>query len=203
MPSSNPAEEGKPGDGSTSAKDGKPSKESGEGKSDQDGSKGSKGEKGSDQNLSKPGGSPGGSNLGNRENVPPGSAGGEAEAASAANKEFQKKAGALQLEDYRKKITPEMLQKAKISPEEYQAFLDAYQDKVNREAAAKSKRDPLVDPKRTGGGLSNRASRQVQSTDKKDDKLPQAGRGTAPPGYGESYSEFRELTSKSSPEKKK
>ena len=37
-----------------------------------------------------------------------GSSGGEAEKGSEANKEFQKKAGALQLEDYKKKITPEM-----------------------------------------------------------------------------------------------
>jgi len=192
---------GKPGDGSSKAKESTPSKESGPGKGDQQGAKGSKGEKGSDQNSGKPGSAPGGLSQGNREKAAAGSSGGEPERGSEANKEFQKKAGALQLEDYRKKITPEMLQKAKITPKEYDDFLRAYQDKLNRETGEKSKADPLADPKRKGGTLTNRASQEVKPTGKKEDKLPQAGRGTAPPGYDESYSEFKEITSRSSPKK--
>src|SRR5262249_29525260 len=136
-----------------------------------------------------------------REKVTPQGSGAEAEAGTEANQEFQKKAGALQLEDYRNKITPEMLQKANIKPEEYKDFLKAYQDKLNREGAERGKTDPLVDPRRQGGSLANRASKGIQSG-KKEDKLPQSGRAGPPPGYDDSYSEFRANTSKSSPQNK-
>jgi hypothetical protein len=98
-----------------------------------------------------------------------------------------------------------MLEKAKITQKEYDDFLKAYKDKLDREAAEKNKPDKLVDPRRQGGSLSNRSSRQVQSTDKKEDKLPHAGKAEAPPGFGDAYKEFTEETAKSrtSPEKKK
>ena len=53
--------------------------------------------------------------------------------------------------------------------------------------------------------MPNRGSRQVQSTDKKEDKLPHAGKAEPPPGFGQAYKEFTEETAKSrtSPEKKK
>jgi hypothetical protein len=191
----------KPGDGSSDANNGKPTKESGAGKGEQEGAKGAKGDKASDQNPGKPGSNSGGASQGNREKVTPQGSGAEAEAGTEANQEFQKKAGALQLEDYRKKITPEMLEKAKISPKDYQDFLNAYQDKLNREGTAPSKADPLADPTRKGGILMNRGSKGIQSG-LKEDKLPQSGRAGPPPGYDDSYSEFRANTSKSSPQNK-
>jgi hypothetical protein len=200
QPGEKKSENGKPGDGSSNANNGKPSKESGQGKGDQDGAKGSKGDKASDQNPGKPGSNSGGASQGSRENPTPANSGAEAEAGTEANQEFQKRAGALQLEDYRKKITKEMLQKAKISPKDYKEFLQAYQDKLNREGADRGKADPLVDPRRPGGSLTNRASKGIQPG-KKEDKLPQAGRAGPPPGYDDSYSEFRANTSKSSPQK--
>ena len=93
-----------------------------------------------------------------------------------------------------------MLQKAKISPKDYEEFLKVYQDKLNREGANRGKADPLVDRRRPGGSMTNRASKGIQSG-KKEDKLPQTGRAGPPPGYDDSYSEFRANTSKSSPQK--
>jgi hypothetical protein len=195
------AGKGKQGDDSKSSKENNPSNESGPGKGDQEGAKGTKGAKGSDQNSGKPGSAPGGVSQGDRESPAKATSGGETEQGSEANKEFQKIAGALQLENYKKKITPEMLEKAKITPEEYKKFLEGYQEKLNREGGDKSKPVPLADPKRTGGSMTNRAPREVRPTGQKEDKLPQAGRGTAPPGYDEPYSEFKAITSKSSPKK--
>ena len=70
-----------------------------------------------------------------------------------ANPEFQKKAGNLQLEDYKKKITKEMLDKAKISDQEYKDFLKAYEEKLKREAAEKTTPDKLPDARRVGPHL--------------------------------------------------
>ncbi len=98
-----------------------------------------------------------------------------------------------------------MLQKAKITKEEYDAFLKAYTEKLGRESAEKKTPDKLPDPRRQGGSYSNRRSGQVQSTDKKEDKLPHAGKAEAPPGFGEAYKEFTIETAKSktAPDKKK
>jgi hypothetical protein len=200
-----PPDGGKPGEGDTKAKDEKKSGESGQGKGEQGDSKGGKGDKSSDQSSGKPGNNSGGTPQGNREAGSSNSSGPEAAKAAEANPEFQKKAGNLQLEDYKKKITKEMLEKAKITEQEYKDFLKAYEDKLKREAAEKTKPDKLPDPRRPGGFLSNRASRQVQSTDKKEDKLPHAGNAEPPPGFGPAYKEFTEETAKSrtSSEKKK
>ncbi len=98
-----------------------------------------------------------------------------------------------------------MLQKAKITDQEYNDFLKAYDEKLKREAAEKKTPDKLPDPRRPGGQYSNRGSRQVQSSDKKEDKLPHAGKAEPPPGFGPAYKEFTEETarSKTSPERKK
>src|SRR5207237_10765904 len=129
----------------------------------------------------------------------------EAAKGAEANPAFQKKAGSLQLEDYKKKITKEMLDKAKISDQEYKDFLKAYDEKLKREAAEKTTPDKLPDARRTGGNRSNQKSHQLQSTDKKEDKLQHAGKAEPPPGFGQAYKEFTEETAKSrtSSEKKK
>jgi hypothetical protein len=199
-----PSEGGKPGDGSTDAKNEKKTGESGQGKGEEGESKGPKGDKDSGT-PGKPGQNSGGTPQGPREASSSGDSGPEAAKAAEANPEFQKKAGDLQLEDYRKKITKEMLEKAKITEQEYKDFLKAYKDKLDREAAEKKTPDKLVDPRRPGGSMPNRGSRQVQSTGKKEDKLPHAGKAEAPPGFGPAYKEFTEETAKSrtSSEKKK
>jgi hypothetical protein len=200
-----PGEGGKPGDGSSDAKNENKSNDSGKGKGEQGESKGSKGEKSSSESPGKPGSNSGGTPQGNREGVSADGGGPEAAKAAEANPEFQKKAGALQLEDYRKKITPDMLEKAKISKQEYDDFLKAYKEKLDRESAEKKTPDKLPDPRRQGGSHSNRPSRQLQSTDKKEDKLPHAGKAEAPPGFSEAYKEFTTETAKSrtAPEKRK
>src|SRR5439155_21457251 len=105
----------------------------------------------------------------------------------------------------RKEITKDMLQKAKITDQEYKHYLKAYDEKLAPESAEKKVPDKLPDPRRQGGSYSNRPSRQVQSSDKKEDKLPHAGKAAAPPGFGEAYKEFTIETAKSktAPEKKK
>jgi hypothetical protein len=200
-----PGEGGKPGEGDTNAKNEKKSDGSGKGKGEQGDSKGAKGEQNSDQTPGKPGSNSGGVPQGPREAGSSSGSGPEAAKGAEASKEFQKKAGNLQLEDYKKKITKEMLEKAKISDQEYKDFLKAYEDKLKREAAEKTTPDKLPDARRTGGSMSNRSSRQVQSTDKKEDKLQHAGKAEPPPGFGPAYKEFTEETAKSrtSPEKKK
>src|SRR5262249_34562418 len=98
---------------------------------------------------------------------------------SAANPNYGKKAGELQLEDFKKRVTKDVLQKANMTEEEYREFLKAYQEMLNRKSP--SQRAEESDPKRGPESLSNLAPRRVDTGAKgRADQLQRGGAGLAP-----------------------
>src|SRR5262249_53296521 len=90
--------------------------------------------------IAKPGDAPGNPTAGERQaDSPPGDPNAAPQEGSAADPRFQKKAGELQLEDFKKKVTKEVLQKANMSEAEYQKFLKAYEEMLRKQKDASPK----------------------------------------------------------------
>jgi hypothetical protein len=109
---------------------------------------------------------------------------------TAANKAYQKKAGVLQLDTIKKKVTPDVLKKANMTELEYKDFLKAYEEMLKRKQAEPGNEEKLSDPKARGGSLSNRATRRVDKVKGKADTLQHRGEALAPPEFREAYREF-------------
>ncbi len=102
-------------------------------------------------------------------------------------KEFQKYVGSLQLEDVRKKLTPEMLKKLKWTPEEarqtlkelaeYKQWLREQSNGKNLLGAGKSKLGSV--------GVTEIKGRRERKSDPID-----LERGAVPPGYGDAFRRF-------------
>jgi hypothetical protein len=110
------------------------------------------------------------------------------------NADFAKRGGDLTLEDWQKvkdKVTPEVLKKAGVSPQEWQQWLkdyQAYQEKLRRLATQ------TPDPRATRSQLSSRNLSQVKpGTPGGPDPL-QAERGQAPPELRPGYNRFTDPT---------
>jgi hypothetical protein len=206
------ASEGKPGDTpenkDQNKKGGQPG-EKGKGAADQKGAQKQDASKGEgDQQSKKSGDNPAGNSQGGERWDPanPGS-NPEAEPGAEANKEFQKKAGVLQLEEAKKRLkqlkekaNDEFLKSAKVSKEELQDYLKYEEERLRRLEARLKQDDKLRDPNRPGGVLGNLRVRRVKSGEKKDD-LPHANKADAPPELREASEEFNQLLAK--PERSK
>jgi hypothetical protein len=107
----------------------------------------------------------------------------------APDPRHQKRAGVLQLEDIKKKVTPDVLKKANMTEDEYRQFLKAYEEMLKRRHADNVGQEKLTDPKSVGGSLSNRASHRVQGDGKSED-IQQGGVALPPPEFREAYNEF-------------
>jgi hypothetical protein len=191
---------GKPGEPSAISKQGKPGDPSGQqgqpGQEQAGGSKDGSERRQPSPSPAKPGDAPGNGTAGSRQGESAGNPnGGAEETGAAADPRYQKKAGDLQLEDFKKKVTKDVLQKANMTEAEYQKFLKAYEEALKRQKQAPlAKAEPLPDPKRRGGGLKNQAAHRVQGVPAKD-ATQSAGPGTAPPEYLEKYRDFTEKLS--------
>lgn len=116
--------------------------------------------------------------------------------AETTNPDNKKRPGELQLEDFRKKVTKEMLEKLKMTPKEFDDFCKAYKEKLQREARAPRPKEPLAGPQR-GGSLTNDGPRRVDpGTTAKPDDLNNAGPALPPPELRNAYKEFTEELSK-------
>lgn len=146
--------------------------------------------------VAKPGDAPGNPTTGERQaDSPPGDPNPAPQEGSAADPRFQKKAGELQLEDFKKKVTKEVLQKANMTEAEYQKFLKAYEEMLRKQKDAPPKtNEKLADPKRKGGTLPNQGARRVKGEQDKN-AMQGSGPGTAPPEYLEAYRAFTEKLS--------
>jgi hypothetical protein len=162
-----------------------------------------KGDKGdSDQKSDQRGETPGKGTSGSRDEAITGNPTVEPERGEAPDPRFQKKAGALQLEDLKKKVTPDVLKKANMTEKEYQDFLRAYSEMLKRDQVEPGSDEKLANPKRTGG-LRNLAVKRVEGGKGKADRLQQAGPALPPPEFREAYKEFTEkLSSERAREKK-
>ncbi len=202
--------EGKPGDTpekkDQSRQGGQPG-EKGKGAADQKGAQKQDASKGEGQSK-KSGDNPSGNSQGGERWDPanPGS-NPEAEPGAEANKEFQKKAGVLQLEEAKKRLkelkekaNDEFLNSAKVSKEELQDYLKYEEERLRRLEAQLKREDKPRDPNRPDGSLGNLRVRRVKSGEKKDD-LPHANKADAPPELREASEEFNQLLAK--PERSK
>ncbi len=114
---------------------------------------------------------------------------------SEANPLYQQKAGELQLENFRKKVTKDVLKKANMTEEEYRKFLQAYEEMLKRKQADPTAKDnKLANPKSRGGNLNSIGARRVEPKGK-DDKVQRNGLALPPPEYRDAYKEFTEKLS--------
>jgi collagen type III alpha len=108
----------------------------------------------------------------------------------AANAKYQKRAGALQLEDLKKKVNKDVLKKANMTPEEYQQFLKAYQEMLKRKESEVGNEEKLTDPKAGSRGLGSMKSRAGAAPKGKTDDLQHGDTSLPPPEFREGYPEF-------------
>ncbi len=114
---------------------------------------------------------------------------------SEANPLYQQKAGQLQLENFKKHVTKDVLKKANMTEEEYRKFLQAYEEMLKRKQADPTiKDDKLPNPKSRGGDLNSLRARRVEPKGK-DDKVQRNGLALPPPEYRDAYKEFTEKLS--------
>jgi collagen type III alpha len=112
------------------------------------------------------------------------------EPGQAANTKYQKRAGALQLEDLKKKVNKDVLKKANMTPEEYQQFLKAYQEMLKRKESEVGNEEKLTDPKAGSRGLGSMKSRAGAAPKGKADDLQHGDTSLPPPEFREGYPEF-------------
>jgi hypothetical protein len=111
-------------------------------------------------------------------------------APSAADPRFQRMAGQLQLDYIKKHITPDVLKKLNMTPQEYQQFLKHYAERAMRQTSQPGNEEKLTDPRANGNTVLSRRSRQVKPGALKEDRSSHAGQLEAPPEYRESYRDF-------------
>ncbi|MFM7096861.1 MAG: hypothetical protein ACKO16_05515 [Gemmataceae bacterium] len=149
-----------------------------------------KGKDGGDKSAGKPGGGdkpgPGGTDDRNP-NDAPGLANPNAKTEpEAANEENKRKAVQIQLENYKKRISPDVLKDAKMSPEDLQRFLDEKKRRIEAELGLKEKDAPAQS---TGKGPSLGGKRyETGGGEKVDSKASSSGKPPAP--YRDAYKEF-------------
>jgi hypothetical protein len=107
-----------------------------------------------------------------------------------ANAKYQKRAGALQLEDLKKKVNKDVLKKANMTPEEYEQFLKAYQEMLKRKETEVGNEEKLTDPKAASRGLRSLKSRAGAGAKGKTDDLQHGDTSLPPPEFREGYPEF-------------
>ena len=107
----------------------------------------------------------------------------ESEAASEENK---RKAVQLQLDNYKKRLSPDVLKDAKMSPEDLQRFLDEKKRRIEAELGVKEK-DAAAQSTGKGPSLGGRRY-ESNGGEKNDSKAPNLAK---PPAlYREAYKEF-------------
>lgn len=112
------------------------------------------------------------------------------EVGTEANPEHQKRAAMLQLEDFKKRVTKDVLKKANMTEQEYRDFLKAYEELLNKQAATPGDNETLAAPQRGGGTLPNAGLRQVKPGSGTADQLRRAGPALPPPEFRELHKEF-------------
>jgi len=101
--------------------------------------------------------------------------------AAAANREFASRIGQMQLDDWKKRMTPGLLKKAGLSEADWQRYVNNLQsyDALVRQLNAKLIRDALKKELR-GGTNPNAGIREVEVTGTSGDPLD-SGRAPPPP----------------------
>jgi hypothetical protein len=110
--------------------------------------------------------------------------------AAAANREFASRIGQMQLDDWKKRATPDLLKKAGLSEAEWQRYVKNMQsyDALVRQLNAKLVKDALKKELR-GGTNPNAGIREVEGTGPSGDPLD-AGRAPPPPELRDAVRRF-------------
>ncbi len=128
---------------------------------------------------------------GDRPRTNPGNGGTSREPPKRGDRPEKHRASMLQLEEFRKSVDRDILQKAKMSPEQFERFLRDYADLVRRQRDL-DEPEKLPGPSR-GGKLPAAGGRAIERKDGKAGDLHNQGRPKPPPGYRESYQDFLKL----------
>jgi hypothetical protein len=95
------------------------------------------------------------------------------------------------LEEFKKKVTKDVLKQANMTEEDYQRFLKAYEEMLKKQAPPAEDKETLAGPQRGGGSLRNQGVRQVQpGGPTKTGNLERGGAAEPPPEFRESYKVF-------------
>ncbi|MCS6850628.1 MAG: hypothetical protein NZ700_05605 [Gemmataceae bacterium] len=112
-----------------------------------------------------------------------------------------KRPGELQLQRFRDQVTPEMLEKLKMTKEDFERFLRSYEAVLQRQPPA-APSDKPTGPQR-GGPLPNLGPRQVQGSGTEVKNVSTSGPALPPPELRDAYREFTEgLAKMKRPDKK-
>ncbi len=185
--------EGMGKDGEGKGKEGEGKGKEGEGKGKEGEGKGKEGEGKGKEGMGKDGKPNGGDKPGpgGTDDRKPNDAAGvanpnaktESEAASEENK---RKAVQLQLDNYKKRLSPDVLKDAKISPEDLQRFLDEKKRRIEAELGVKEK-DAAAQSTGKGPSLGGRRY-ESNGGEKNDSKAPNLAK--PPAAYRDAYKEF-------------
>jgi hypothetical protein len=118
---------------------------------------------------------------------------------TAPDEAHKKRAGDLQLEEFRKRVTKEMLQKYNISQEEWDNHLRAEAERRKKDSEAPPS-DPSKDDTKAGNrGGSSRVNAGVTRAQAQPGKAGDLNRGAgtkAPPEYSSASEKFSEFLAK-------
>lgn len=107
------------------------------------------------------------------------------------NAAYQKQAGEMQLEDIKKKINKDVLKQLNMTEEEFQKFVKAYQQMLERRQPPGTDKENLTSPQRGNRALPNQKVRMVDPREQtKDGSLQRLGPALAPPEFRKAYQEF-------------
>jgi hypothetical protein len=125
----------------------------------------------------------------------PGTSGGGIEKKARPSRPGEHRASVLQLEDFRKRVTPEMLRDLKMSPADFERFLKDYEDLARRQQASG---EPEKLTTRPGSGtLRNTGGRTIEPTSPGSlDRSSSEGRANPLPEYRDPQAEFQKLLSR-------
>jgi hypothetical protein len=117
------------------------------------------------------------------------------------NKNFKDKAGDLQLDKFKDKVTKEMLEKYGITEEEWKRYLENVANQKNLPKPEDAKNDTVAG-NRSGDSSANRGITKVETRpDARAGDLRSGGPGVAPPEYQDAAAKFSKMLSESKPKK--
>jgi hypothetical protein len=115
----------------------------------------------------------------------------EPEAGAPADPRHRKRAGTLQLEDFKKKVNKDVLKDLNWTEEDYRRFLKEYEELLRQEGPGPGEKENLAAPRRGGGSLPNEGVRQVNPGGRPaSGTLERGGVGLPPPEFREAHKKF-------------
>lgn len=107
---------------------------------------------------------------------------------AAKEKPVRSRPSAMQLEEFRKKVDPQVLKDAKMSKEQYEQFLRDYAELAKRQEAG---RGDVEAPAGRSGPMANMGGKVIKpAAGAKSDDVRGGGRAKPPPEYRDAYKEF-------------